>query len=82
MEKAGRRQCTNRATRSYPITLPPKGGRKIHRAQAHAWGDRTPRNQSRCGTTTSLTQANEKEERQEIKQCSPTRTRSPVEKFR
>ena len=63
MEKAGRRQCTIRATRSYPIPIPPKGGSKIQRAQVHAQGDRTPRNKIRRGTTATLTQVDDKEER-------------------
>jgi len=82
MEKVGRRQCTSGATISYPIPIPPKGGSQIQRAQAHAQGDRTPRNQSRRGTTTTLTQADEKKEMKEIKQHTPTGTRSSADKLR
>ena len=82
MEKVGHRQCTNGATRPYQIPIPPKGGRKIQRAQVHAQGDGTCRNQSKRGTTIALTQANKKEERQEIKQRSPTGTRISADKLR
>jgi hypothetical protein len=82
MEKVGRRQCTNGATRPYQIPISPMGGSKIQRAQAHACVDRTPRNQTRRETTTSLAQEDAKEERQEIKQRSLTGTRNSVDKFR
>jgi hypothetical protein len=36
MEKTGSRQCGSGATRSHPISLPPKGGSEIQKDQAHA----------------------------------------------
>jgi hypothetical protein len=82
MEKVGSRQCASREIRSYPIPSPSKGGREIQRDQEYARQDRTPGNQSRRGKPTTFTQVDEVEERKEIKQCSPTRTRSPADKFK
>jgi len=42
----------------------------------------TPRNQSRQGTTTTLTQEDKKEERQKIKERSPTGSRSSADKLK
>ena len=81
MEKVGGRQCASGATRSHSIPFPSKGGSKIQREQAHAWHDRTPGNQRRQWTTTTFTQADKAEKRKEVKQCSPTRTRSPADKL-